>query len=272
MITQYEIGIVGGGNAAEGIIQGLLRRSILLDDRIIASDPLPERRAALTERFNIATTDDNRHLIENSYLIILAVKPQIHRQVVSGFADALREDHVVVSIMAGVSTEILESQFPHIKPRVVRVMPNLAMHVGEAMTAVCPGRYCNENDLVHARRIFDSCGRTLMLDDEKLMDAVTAVSGSGPAYFYHFVEAVVAAGEKAGLTNEQSVLLAKQAALGAARMMIESDDPPHVLCKKVMSPGGTTEAAFESMASNGVYDHIVEAVLAAYNRSRDLGH
>lgn len=272
MITQYEIGIVGGGNAAEGIVRGLLRRSILLDDRIIVSDPLESRRAALAERFNIATTDDNRELVNNSYLIVLAVKPQVHKQVIAEFAEALRDDHVLVSVMAGVSTATLEAAFPHLRARVVRVMPNLAMHVGEAMTAVYAGRHCNENDLVHARRIFDSCGRTMTLDDESLMDAVTAVSGSGPAYFYHFVEALVSAGQSAGLSREQAVLLSKQAALGAARMMIESDDPPDVLRKKVMSPGGTTEAAFEKMRSEKVFEHIVEAVLAAHKRSQDLGH
>jgi pyrroline-5-carboxylate reductase len=272
MITQYEIGVIGAGNAAEGVVASLLRRSILLDDRIIASDPDPQRRSLFADRFGIAVTDDNRHLVDNSYLIILAVKPQIHREVIAGFADRLRNDHVLVSIMAGVSTATIEAQFKHLSARVVRVMPNLPMHVGEGMAAVCRGKHCSDNDLLHARRIFDAGARTLLLEDESLMDVVTAVSGSGPAYFYYFVDAIVAAGESAGLSHEQAVLLATQSCLGAARMMIESSDPPSVLRKKVMSPGGTTEAAFDSMSANHVFEHIKDGVLAAHKRSLELGH
>ena len=271
MITQYEIGVIGGGNAAEGIIASLLRRSILLDDRLIVSDPSPERRDLFADRYQIAVTEDNRHVVANSYLIILAVKPQIHRQVVAGIADAVREDHVIVSIMAGVKTRTLEAQFPHVKARVVRVMPNLPMHVGAGIAAVCRGAYCSDNDLLHAKRIFDAGGRTVLIDDESLMDAVTAVSGTGPAYFYYFVDAIVAAGEDAGLSHHQAVLLAKNACLGAATMMVESADPPAVLRDKVKSPGGTTEAALECMAADHVFDHIRRAVLAAHQRSRALG-
>jgi len=271
MVTQYEIGVIGGGNAAEGIIGGLLRRSILLDDRIIAADPLEQRRRFLAERFNIAVTDDNRSVAKSSYMLILAVKPQIHREVVAGFADQVRDDHVVVTIMAGVSTATLEAQFPHLKARVVRVMPNLPMLLGVGVAGVCRGRYCNDNDLFHARRIFDAMGKTIVLEDESLMDAVTAVSGTGPAYFYYFVDALVSAGERAGLTHEQAVLLAKQTCLGAARIMLETNDPPAVLWRKVMSPGGTTEAAFENMTANRVHELIEEAVITAFRRSRELG-
>lgn len=272
MVTQYEIGFIGGGNAAEAIIAGLLRRSILLDDRIIVADPSEARRRMLTHKFNITTAEDNRKVVQNSYLLILAVKPQIHQQVIADFADAVREDHIIVSIMAGVPTATLEACFPNIKARVVRVMPNLPMLLGEGMAAVVRGRHCTDNDLMHARRIFEAGGAAVELDDESLMDAVTAVSGSGPAYFYYFVDAIVSAGEAAGLTHDQSVRLAKQTCLGAARMLMETDDAPSVLYRKVMSPGGTTEAAFDDMKRTGVFDHIKAAVLAAHKRSIELGH
>lgn len=272
MHTQYEIAVIGSGNAAEGVVHGLLLRSVLLNDRIIACDPNQERRELFAERFQIAVTADNRAAVHDSFIILLAVKPQQYRQVCAEFADVIGEEHLVISIMAGVSTEALEEQFPRSHTRVVRVMPNLALHVGAGMSGIYAGRYATEADLLRAQRIFEAGGRTIVVRDESLMDAVTAVSGSGPAYFYHFCEAIIEAGEEAGLTHREATLLATQTCLGAARMMIESTEPPGVLARKVMSRGGTTEAAFESMRANKVKEHLKQAVLAAWKRSRELGH
>ncbi len=269
--TQYEIGVIGAGNAAEGIVHGLLRNSVLLDDRIIASDPSEERRKLFQERFHLAVTTDNRHAVKESYIVLLAVKPQIHREVIHDFANLVREDQLIVSIMAGISTRALEEMFPHIKPRVVRVMPNLPSHVGAGMAGVHPGRYASEADLLRAQRIFDASGKSLYIEQEPLMDAVTAVSGSGPAYFYFFTEAITEAGKRAGLAPGYAALLARQAALGAARMMLETGDDPATLRDKVTSPNGTTFAALESMRENKVFEHIIDAVLAAFRRSRELG-
>jgi pyrroline-5-carboxylate reductase len=269
--TQYEIGVIGAGNAAEGIVHGLLRKSVLLDDRIIASDPNPDRRDLFVRRFNIAVTDDTRKLVEDSYILLFAVKPQIYQDVIAGIKDLVREDHVIVSIMAGISTGAIEDQFPDIKARVVRVMPNLPMHVGEGMAGVHPGKWASDADLLRAQRIFDAAGKSMHIEEESLMDAVTGVSGSGPAYFYFFTEALIEAGKRAGLTEQQASLLAKQSCLGAGRMLIESGDPPDVLRKKVTSPGGTTAAAIESFRRNDVFEHLVEGALAAFQRSRDLG-
>ncbi len=271
MHTQYEIGVLGAGNAAEGIVHGLLRNSVLLDDRIIASDPNESRRRVFRDRFNIAVTDDNRHVVAESYILILAVKPQIHREVLAGVVNLIRDDHVVVSIMAGVSTGAIEEQLNHVSARVVRVMPNLPMHVGAGMAGVHPGKYANEADLLRAQRIFDAGGKSIHIEDEALMDSVTAVSGSGPAYFYFFAEALIEAGVKAGLSPQHASLLVKQSCLGAARMMVESNEAPDVLRKKVMSPGGTTAAAVASFEKNEVFDRIVEAAMAAFERSRELG-
>lgn len=271
MRTQYEIGVIGAGNAAEGIVAGLLRNSVLLDDRIIASDPDEKRRVLFRNRFNIEVTDDNRYVVRESYILLLAVKPQIHGEVIAGIADLVREDHVIVSIMAGVSTRTIEEQLSNIKARVVRVMPNLPVHVGAGMAGVHPGRYAQEADLLRAHRIFDAGGKSIHIEDESTMDAVTAVSGTGPAYYYFFTEAIIDAGIKAGLSPQQASLLAKQSCLGAGRMMLETNDPPDVLRNKVTSPGGTTEAAMNSMRQNKVFDHLVDAVLAAYRRSRELG-
>jgi len=271
MHTQYEICIIGSGNAAEGIVHGLLRRMVLLDDRIIATDPNPARREAFAKRFNIAVSDDNRAAVADSYIVLLAVKPQVYREVCAQFADLVRPDHVIVSIMAGVSTASIEAQIPGGAARVVRVMPNLAMHVGEGMAGIFCGKNATDADLLRAQRIFEAGGRAVVLHDESLMDAVTAVSGTGPAYVYYLCEAIIAAGQKAGLSQQEAKLLATQTCLGAARMMIDTNDPPDVLRKKVMSPGGTTEAAVNSMLAGGVKDKIEEAVLAAWRRSQELG-
>jgi pyrroline-5-carboxylate reductase len=135
-------------------------------------------------------------------------------------------------------------------------MPNLPIHVGAGMAGVCRGAFAQPVDLLRAQRIFDAGGRSIVIEDERQMDAVTAVSGSGPAYFYYFVEAITAAGEVAGLTRQQAEILAKQTCLGAARMMLEAGEPPEVLRRKVTSPGGTTQAAIESMAGNLVPEHM----------------
>lgn len=271
MNTQFEIGVVGSGNAAEGVVHGILRNSVLFDDRIIASDPSEARRKVFADRFNIAVTSDNRRLVENSYIIILAVKPQQFDDAVGSFADLVTSDHLIVSIMAGVSTANIESKFPECEPRVVRAMPNLPIHVGAGMAGICKGKHAQEVDLLRAQRIFDAGGRSIVIEDEDQMDAVTAVSGSGPAYFYYFVEALTAAGEETGLSRQQAEILAKQACLGAARMMLESGEPPSTLRQKVTSPGGTTQAALESMAENKVFEGIREAAKAAWKRSRELG-
>jgi pyrroline-5-carboxylate reductase len=269
--TQYEIGVIGAGNAAEGIIHGVLRNSVLLEDRIIASDPNPERRRVFEQRFHVATTEDNCQLTRDSYILLLAVKPQQYREAVREFANLVREDHLVVSIMAGVSTRSLEESFPRIKARVVRAMPNLASHVGAGMAGVCPGRYASEADLLRAQRIFDAGGKSVHIEDEALMDAVTAVSGTGPAYYYFFTEALVEAAKRVGLSPQYANLLAKQTALGAAQMMLESGEPPDVLRAKVTSPNGTTAAAMAAMKDSQVFEHIVAGVTAAFNRSRELG-
>ncbi len=271
MATQFEIGVIGAGNAAEGIIHGVLRNSVLLEDRIIACDPNPDRRQVFEQRFRVATTTDNRYLVEESYILLLAVKPQQYQEVVAEFADLVRPDHLVVSIMAGVSTAALERSFPHVAARVVRVMPNLASHVGAGMAGVCAGRHAREADVLRAQRIFEAGGKSVHIEDERLMDAVTAVSGTGPAYYYFFTEALVEAAKQVGLPPQYANLLAKQTALGAARMMLETGESPETLRAKVTSPGGTTAAAMASMRENKVFEGIIAGVAAAFRRGRELG-
>jgi pyrroline-5-carboxylate reductase len=182
----------------------------------------------------------------------------------------LRNDHLFISIMAGVSTKRIEDTFGK-RTKAVRVMPNLPIRVGAGIAGICAGQFATADDVTATRAIFDAGGSTVLLNDESLMDAVTAVSGSGPAYFYYFVEAMVAGGVACGLSEDDALKLAEYTCLGAAKMMLETGEPPADLRHKVTSKGGTTQAALEHMERIGVSGAIRDAVKAAFNRGRELG-
>ena len=271
MAYAYEVGFIGAGNMAEAIAAAVVRNNLYAPSQVILADPVPERLTLLADRFQFATTDDNKHLLSSARRIVWSVKPQVFEQVAAPLADLLRDDQPLVSIMAGVGTKRIEAAFPAIRARVVRVMPNLPIQVGQGMAGLCAGRHATEQDVADARAIFNAGGATVVVDDESLMDAVTAVSGSGPAYFYYFVEAMVQGGIACGLNEADALTLAKQTCLGAAKMMLATDEPPADLRRKVTSKGGTTQAALEHLADTQVDQAIRDAVRAAYERGRELG-
>jgi len=271
MAISYQIGLIGAGNMAEPLVAAILKAKIYEKNQIIVSDPLAERRKLFESQFGIAVTQDNRALVSKSRRVVFCVKPQMFDEVSAELADIFTGDHLIISIMAGMSTKRIELAFADINARVVRVMPNQPLCVGAGVSGLYAGQNATEQDLADARAIFDAGGGTVVVDDEVLMDAVTAVSGSGPAYFYYFVENIVAGGVASGLTEEDALKLAKYTCLGAARMMLESDDPPAELRRKVTSKGGTTQAAIEHMGKVGVPEGIRDAVKAAFERGRELG-
>jgi len=271
MACKYELGFIGAGNMAEGIVAAVAGKKLYPPGQIIVSDPVDERRKLLARQFGVAVTDDNRQLAAESRRIVLAVKPQVFERVAAGLGDAVRGDHLLISIMAGMSTERIAAAFPDISARIVRVMPNLPIKVGAGTAGLCGGKHATEQDLTDAQALFDAGGGTVVLHDESLMDAVTAMSGSGPAYFYYFVEAMVAGGVACGLSEPDALKLAEYTCLGAARMMLETAEPPAELRRKVTSKGGTTQAALEYMNGVGVGGGIRDAVRAAFDRGRELG-
>lgn len=271
MARQYEYGFIGAGNMTEGIIAAALKGRLLQGSDIVVFDPVEERRRLCRERFGTAVARDNAELVSASRRVVLAVKPQDFAEVVAPIAGLVDAEQMIVSIMAGVDTQRIEAAFPHIPPRVIRVMPNLAIRVGAGMAGICPGRYATGKDLADVRALFEAGGGAVVLKDESLIDAVTAVSGSGPAYFYYFVEAMVAGGVACGLSEPDALKLAEHACLGAARTMLETGEPPAELRRKVTSKGGTTQAALEHMSAAGVDKAIHQAVRAAFNRARELG-
>lgn len=271
MAELYELGVIGAGNMAEGILKPLLARDVIPPEKVIVSDPSVERRAYFAERFGITAIDDNRQAVARSRMVMLAVKPQVLEEVAAGFADAVTGEHVVISILAGVVTGKIAGLFPSAQVRVVRVMPNLPIHLSAGTTGICRGAHAGDDDLAAVVRLFDAGGATVVVEDEGLIDAITAVSGSGPAYFYYFVENIVAGGVSCGLSEEDALKLAAQTCLGAARMMLESGEPPAELRSKVTSKGGTTQAALEHMDKSAVGQAIRQAVQAAFLRARELG-
>jgi pyrroline-5-carboxylate reductase len=268
-----KLGFIGGGNMAEALARGLIERKVMRASEIVASDVAAARRTALKRRLRIETTDDNRNVLRQSRAVLLAVKPQTIKDVLTEIALELKPDarsHLFISIAAGVPIDLISS---HLGPRarVVRVMPNAPAMVGEGMAALVAGRGASKADLAFAMRIFRAVGDAVALKDESLLDAVTALSGSGPAYVYLFVKAMADAAANEGIPREMAMRMALQTLHGAERVMRESKAEPADLIRMVASAGGTTEAALRRFAEDGFSDIVARAVHAAADRSRELG-
>lgn len=265
---QYELGLIGGGNMAEAIVRAVVDNKIIEPSRIIISEPQAERRA-LFEPLGVTLTDDNTQVISDASQVMLAVKPQT----LAAIADALHAidpaKQIVLSIMAGVSTRRI-AEVTGKPARVVRIMPNTPLLVGLGMSAIAVGEHAHSGDELLSLQIFRAAGEAIIVD-EKLMDAVTAVSGSGPAYVFYLAEAMTDAAKQLGLEPAAADLLVQQTILGAATLMKNSADDPATLRRKVTSPGGTTQAAIEHMDGTAVKQHIIDALARAAARSRELG-
>lgn len=266
-----ELGILGSGNMAEAIARGVIRSRLLRPDQILAADPSSQRRAMFSEQLGIQTTQDNREVAREARMLLLSVKPQQMKEVLATIGPVARTDTLLISIAAGISSRFIETHLGGGRNwRVIRTMPNTPMLVGEGMVALARGRHASEADAEAARKLFEAAADVIELAEEKL-DAVTAVSGSGPAYFFYLVEQIIRAGIESGLSPDESSGLAIKTCIGAAKMLQTANEPPEELRRKVTSPGGTTQAAISSLEQNQVGPRIVEAVKAAARRSRELG-
>ena len=263
------IGFVGAGNMAGALIKGLLHSGTVASDQIQASDVREERLAELAKEHGIATTKDNAKLAAWSDIVVLAVKPQVIDKVMVPVAQALRPHALVVSIVAGVPIESIESRFPP-DTRVVRTMPNTAAIALAGATAIAPGTHASDEDLRLARRMFEATGRVVVLD-ESLLDAVTGLSGSGPAYVMLMIEALADGGVKVGLHRETALLLAAQTVYGSAKLLLETGEHPGRLKDMVTSPGGTAIAGLHTLEAGGLRTTLINAVENATRRSIELG-
>jgi pyrroline-5-carboxylate reductase len=263
------IGFVGGGNMAEALIRGLIRGGHVAPDKVGASGPRTERMAELAAAYQIRTTIDNRAMAGESQILVLAVKPQILDRVVVEIAGHVQPDALVVSLAAGVPTAAIERRLPP-GTRVVRSMPNTPALVGAGATAIAAGSHADKADLDAARFLFDAVGLTVVLEESQL-DAVTGLSGSGPAYIFLILEALADAGVKVGLSRRTAQKLAAQTVMGSAKLLLDTDGHPGQLKDMVTSPGGTAIAGLHTLEQGGLRTTLINAVESATRRARELG-
>lgn len=272
---KYDLGFLGAGNMAEAIARAAIDKGVLGADKMIASDPVDARRDIFS-KLGITTTTDNAAVIRDSAQVLIAVKPQMMAQAAADLAAHGKPEQIIVSIMAGVTSvklaatmaqvSSLKSQVP---PRIVRVMPNTPLMVGFGMAGIALGADARPGDEALAVKLFGAGGKAILVDEAKI-DAITAISGSGPAYIFYLAEAMERAARELGL-GDDSPLLVRQTILGAAHLLSVSSDPPAELRRKVTSPGGTTEAAIKHLDGNKTTEVFVNAMKAAEKRSKELG-
>ena len=267
-MQNYPVGVIGAGNMAEALLRGALSANVIDHNTVVASDPVFKRRQFFTRELGVTSVEDN-NVPGRCVRVLLAVKPQVMAEVLEGIAEAVRPDATVVSIAAGVRTEFISRKLAG-KGRIVRVMPNTPMLVGAGISALAKGPSADDADLAWAEKLLAACGKTVRVE-EPLIDVVTAVSGSGPAYFFYLIEAMVAAGVAEGLDADVAAELAVQTCVGAGKLLVSTGEPPQVLRAKVTSPGGTTQAAIEALDAAGVAQALLFAVRRAAERSRELG-
>jgi pyrroline-5-carboxylate reductase len=262
------IGFIGAGNMAEAMIRGLLRGRDFVPDRIFASAPRAERVGELAASYGIQTTSDNK-IPAGAEIVVLSVKPQILSRVLDEVAETIRPEALVISIAAGVPVATIQARLAS-GTRVIRAMPNTPALVDAAATAIAGGEHARASDLEDAKKIFDAIGLTVILEESQL-DAVTGLSGSGPAYVFLILEALSDAGVKVGLSRRTAQLLAAQTVLGSAKLLLETNEHPGRLKDMVTSPGGTAITGLHTLENGGVRTTLMNAVEAATRRSRELG-
>lgn len=272
MSLSQTIAFVGAGNMASALIEGILASSLAAPVQLRASDPSADARARLAQRHGIRVTADNAEAVADADLVVLAVKPQAFGQVLPALAPALKPGTLVLSIAAGIPTATIETALSiegRGPVRVVRAMPNTPALVQAGATGVAPGAHATDGDMAVARAIFDSVGTTVTVPEASI-DAVTGVSGSGPAYVFHMVEGMVAGGVAAGLTQQDALQLAAQTVFGAGKLLLSGEATPAELRTRVTSKGGTTAAGLAVLEQRGFAEALEACVLAAAARGKEL--
>ena len=270
-MRQQKIGFIGGGNMAAALMRGLLHGGAFLEPQsVMVSDTSRGRLELLaSEHKGIQTTTSNADVCAFADVVVLAVKPQIVDKVLTQIHPSFRESSLLVSVAAGVSTGAIEAKLPRAS-RVVRSMPNTAATVLAGATAICKGTFATDADIIVAEQFFGLVGRTVVLD-ETLIDAVTGLSGSGPAYVMLIIEALADGGVKVGLSRDTALMLAAQTVFGSAKLLLETGEHPGRLKDMVTSPGGTAIAGLHTLEAGGLRTTLINAVEAASRRAAELG-
>lgn len=268
-MDNVRISFIGGGNMGRALIGGLVAGGMNAES-IHVADPSEEQRKSLADELGVTVHDDNAEAASAADVLVVAVKPQVMDDVLASVAEAIDGDTLVISVAAGVPIARISKRLGG-HDRVVRAMPNTPALYQAGMTGLAAAEGVTEADRKRAGEVLEAAGEVAWVDDEALMDVVTAVSGSGPAYFFSLVEQLTAAATRAGLPEETAAKLARQTAFGAGVMLSKSDLEAGELRRRVTSPGGTTAAALDSLADNEFERIVDEAVQAAVRRGRELG-
>jgi pyrroline-5-carboxylate reductase len=269
MALDKKIAFLGGGNMAEALIKGLIAAGTAKPDQILATDISSARLEHLRKTYGIIIQKSNLDAAREAGIVLLSVKPQVIEKVLGEIAPAVDGKKLVISIAAGIAIAKIEKVLKD-GSRVVRVMPNTPALVLAGAAALAGGKNATADDLALAQRLFNSVGRSVVVD-EKLMDAVTGLSGSGPAYVFMIIDALSDAGVKAGLPRQLALELAAQTVYGAAKMVLETKEHPAKLRDMVTSPGGTTIEGLHALEKGKLRATIMNAVEAATARSKELG-
>lgn len=268
-LSSHTIAIVGAGNIGRALIGGLLKGHDIEPGQIRASRRSEAALADLSEQFpGILTTTDNTEAVKNATIVVLAVKPQMALEVIREIKDFVTEKTLIISVLAGVTTQTLQEKFERDLP-VVRTMPNTPALVDEGATGICSGAFASQEDISNVRAVFEAVG-TVEVVPEYLMDVVTGLSGSGPAYIYMIIEALTDAGVKQGMPRPIAARLSAQTVYGAAKLVIETGKHPAILRDEVTTPGGTTISAIAELESHGLRTMLINAVATATERSKEL--
>jgi pyrroline-5-carboxylate reductase len=270
LLNSKKIGFIGSGNMGEALINGLIVSGSSKPDHIICSDIREDQLTRMEATYGIQTTTDNTEVVKQADIIIYAIKPQIMAQVLMETADYLDGSKLIISIAAGVPLVAIENSLKK-DLRLIRVMPNVAVAVNEGAAAIAAGKHAKAEDIQLAKDIFNSVGKCVFLKENDLLDAVTGLSGSGPAYIFMIVEALADAGVKVGLSRQDALFLASQTVLGAAKLLLETGTHPGQLKDSVTSPGGTAIAGLHTLEKGGLRTTLIDAVESATIRSRELG-
>ena len=268
-MEEQRIGFIGAGNMASALLRGLIRAGRLTPEQIKISDVDRAKRDQCAQSHGVSVAASNGELAAWASVLLLAVKPQSLPSVLAECAPSVPAGALVLSIAAGVRCATIAAALPN--TRIVRAMPNTPALVGAGATAVCAGPGATSADLELARSLFDAVGRTVLVD-ETHMDAVTGLSGSGPAYLMLIIEALADGGVRTGLSRETALLLASQTVLGSAQLLLESGEHPAVWKDRVMSPGGTTAAGLAALEAGRLRSTLADAVEHATRRARELGN
>lgn len=270
MLSGKVVGFIGAGNMGEVMIRGLIQSGKVKKSDIIASDVSHDRLTHISKTYGVKTTSSNVELVEKAAIVVIAVKPQNVSDLLDELSNSSHEGHLFISVAAGITAEKLAAKMHH-QSGIIRVMPNAPASVLAGIAAICPGRNVSPSDLERAVSIFECVGRAVVIKNEALMDIVTGLSGSGPAFVFLMIESLSDAGVQLGISRKESSLLAAQTVYGAAKMLLETGRHPSELKDIVATPGGTTFAGLKMLEKGNFRSTIMDAVEAATARSRELG-